>query len=507
LDITGNYSISSTSLGGERGYTALVVNLNGTGDQIIYCEEGGVGDRVNINKTSGTLTVANDLALNGWAYTQGTVSGLDTHTLSFEDDTYGVFTPGSLTYSNIEINKTTHSSTWDQLTVGSGTLTISGSFNLTEGEVIMSTNDPTVSVSGSVTIGSLGELSATSNTMTVNGNWTNSGTFSHGNGTVIFAGTDTATLTSGASSFYNIELNKTRDYGFYNDFVISGTVTVVGNLTHTDGEFRDGQINLTGNYIIAAGSDGAPSVSASTIINMNSSTDQSIIYNTGGIGDDIHVDKSSGTLTISSDIIINGWTYVQGTVMGLDNYTLIFGDDRLGYFSPGSLAYSDIEINKTNHNGIYDNVSVSGTVNLTGNLIHTEGEFNGGQFNISSGNYIVTATADGSQSGSASTIMNFNGTGDQSVVYSEGGVAAHIRIDKPSGNLYVTDNMVVHDWTYVQGNIPNIDIYTLVLGDGGQSYFTPASLTYGNIEIYKTEHNGVYDDLYMTAGTLLKINR
>ncbi|MDD3190554.1 MAG: hypothetical protein PHI66_02575, partial [Candidatus Pacebacteria bacterium] len=504
INLAGDYTVGSSSSGAYPYTSATIINLNhATNDQVISGSD-GIGAHIYINKPGGSVSLTSDLGINDWTYIQGVVNNLDSYTLTFGGQGNGTFTHGGLVYGNIVINKTA-SEDWDNLFIDAGALNINN-LTVTDGELYFNTNNPTVNISGNVTIAAAGNLYAGTSPITVNGNWTNEGIFNHGNGAVIFAGTDIATLASGVSSFYNLELNKTHDYGYYNDFVISGIVTVVNDLTHTDGEFRDGQINVAGDYIIATGSDGASSISVATIVNVNGGADQFILYSAGGIGDDIHVDKSSGTLMISSDIIINGWTYIQGTVMGLDNHTLIFGDNRLGYFMPGSLTYSDIEINKTSHTGIYDNVTVSGTVDLTGNLIHTEGEFNGGQFNFSSGNYIVTATADGSQSGSASTIMNFNGAGDQSVIYSEGGVAAHIRVDKPSGNLYVMDNMVVHDWTYVQGNIPDMDTYTLILGDGGQSYFTSASLTYGNIEIYKTEHNGVYDDLYITAGTILKIN-
>lgn len=504
IDLTGDYIVGADASGTATysSTVATIVNLNSSGDQAIIFSAGGIAAHIHIDKPSGTLTISSDITTCSWTYIRGTVVGMGTYKLTLGDDYHGYFAPGTLTYKDIEINKT---GSYDDLTFSADTLNISGNLTFTDGEIKLNTNDPVVSVAGSVVIDVNALVYGSSNLFTVNGSWTNAGIFNHSNGTVVFGGTNTSTLTPGASAFYNLELNKTYDYGFYDNFVVSGTVEVANNLTHTDGEFRDGQINVAGNYIIGVKSGGAPSGSTPTIVNMNGAGDQQIIYNVGGVGDNIRIDKTSGTLTISSNVKVNGWNYVQGTVVGLDENVLIFGDDMLGYFVPGSLAYRYVEINKTSHNGIYDNVTVSGTVNLTGNLTHTEGEFNGGQFDISLGNYIVTATADGSQSGSASTIMNFNGAGDQSVVYSTGGVASHIRIDKPSGNLNIADGMIVHDWTYVRGNVPNIDSYTLVLGDNGQSYFTPGSLTYGNIEIYKTEHNGVYDDLYLTAGSLLTI--
>ena len=49
------------------------------------------------------------------------------------------------------------------------------------------------------------------NTLTVNGNWTNSGTFSANNSTVVFSGASSTISGSSATAFYNITINKGID--------------------------------------------------------------------------------------------------------------------------------------------------------------------------------------------------------------------------------------------------------------------------------------------------------
>ncbi len=71
---------------------------------------------------------------------------------------------------------------------------------------------PTLNVAGSclsLTINSGATLNAGAQTLTVNGNWTNNGTFTAGTSNVIFGGTATATVGgTAATSFYKVTVTK-----------------------------------------------------------------------------------------------------------------------------------------------------------------------------------------------------------------------------------------------------------------------------------------------------------
>jgi len=370
--------------------------------------------------------------------------------------------------------------------------------NVTIPDAATTSNDPSISasaVAANVTIAASGILNGNANTISVYGNWTNSGTFNHGNGTVLFLGGNThKTFISGSSQYYNLGLNRGNGY----ILTVSGTATVLGNITHTNGSFGGGQIDLAGNYIIAAGSDGGPYSSSSTIINFNGTADQQILFSTGGVGCRICIDKTSGTVSISDNIVICGWTYIQGAVVGLDTYTLIFGDDYNSTFTPGGLTYTNIELRKTG----YDTLTVSGTGVVSGNITHTSGEFAGGQLNLG-GNYIVTAGAEGGSIYGTSTVINFNhDTNDQTIVYSAGGTAAQVRIDKAGGTFTVNNDIVVCGWTYIQGTVTGLDTYTLIFGDNYNGSFTPGGLVYGDIELNKSG----YDNLSVNGAATISGN-
>ena len=199
--------------------------------------------------------------------------------------------------------------------------------NVTIPDASTTPNDPSISasaVAANVTIAASGILNGNANTISVYGNWTNSGTFSHGNGTVAFGGNSNTAFTPGSSSYNNLSINKPDVY-YLNDLTLSGTATVEGNLTHIAGELVGGQIDLSGNYIIEASADGAPlETSNPTIVNFNDAVaDQQLIYNTGGVGTHVRIDKADGTLSVLGDVVLSGWTYVQGAISGLDTYPLL----------------------------------------------------------------------------------------------------------------------------------------------------------------------------------------
>ncbi|MBI5218512.1 MAG: hypothetical protein HY958_06230, partial [Bacteroidia bacterium] len=103
-----------------------------------------------------------------------------------------------------------------------------------------------ITVNGNLTITS-GRLNANgANTITLYGNWSNSATFTYSTGTVIFTGTATPQTISGATTFYNLTINKAS-----NNVTLNSNITVAnaGTLTFTKGNIVTG----TNYVIIAAG--------------------------------------------------------------------------------------------------------------------------------------------------------------------------------------------------------------------------------------------------------------
>lgn len=505
INLAGNYTIgSAASAGGSTAGTTI--NFNNASSAQAIITSGGVGSSIRIDKAGGTFTISDNIDILGWEYVQGTTTGVNTYTLTFSGGGSGSFVPGSLTYNDIVLNKTSNLDSYDNLTVGSGTLNIAGSFTLTDGELIMSTNNPTVNVSGSVSIAAAGNFRATSNTITVGKSWTNSGTFNHGNGTLSLTSGcgdfSIATFTPGSSVYRNIEINKTCYNQNYPSVNVSGTATVTGNLVQTAGKMNGGQIDLGGNYTVASGASGAYYAAIATTVNFNNTTDQHIYYTAGGVGGQIRVDKTGGSLIIDSDIAVAGWTYVQGNITGLDTYVLTLGGPCPGNFVPGSYVYDDIIINKYSGDDRYNYLNTTGTATVSGNLNHIRGRLRGGQIDLA-GNYTVGASTGTSYNDGAFTIINFNHVSNaQSITYNAGGLAPHIRIDKAGGTFSLSSDVMVTDWTYVQGAVSGINASNITFAGPRSGTFTQGNVTYGSITVNKTSSDGAQDDLTVAAGTL-----
>lgn len=113
------------------------------------------------------------------------------------------------TYGNLDVKAAATAT----LSFPTGTTTVAG--NLTVGDGTHATTASgttnigvTVAVTGNVSVSASSTLIAPSTTMTVGGNWTNAGTFTNSSSTVKFTGTsNSATITSGGSSFYNLSMN------------------------------------------------------------------------------------------------------------------------------------------------------------------------------------------------------------------------------------------------------------------------------------------------------------
>lgn len=117
--------------------------------------------------------------------------------------------------------------TWTDTSASSSNI----GYAVIDGEIL------TVTLSGntkaqSVTIGNDDTLNASSGgyTLSVLGSWTNNNSFVPLNGTVIFIGTTTETIRTGASSFNNLTFNATGTWYF-----ASSTLTLTGNLTIATG--------------------------------------------------------------------------------------------------------------------------------------------------------------------------------------------------------------------------------------------------------------------------------
>jgi hypothetical protein len=116
----------------------------------------------------------------------------------------------------------------------------SGLTTILGGDII--TINSTLTLSGNLTINKRSKLNAGANTINLQSNWTNYGTFTSGTGTVIFNGTDDQSV-NGTTQFNNVTLSSNGN------IQINGATTINGILTLTSG-----RITSSSTYPLVLGS-------------------------------------------------------------------------------------------------------------------------------------------------------------------------------------------------------------------------------------------------------------
>ncbi len=203
----GHLTISSA------GTRTLGGNVTVGGDLTV---SGGVLDlssyTANRSSTGGTITVSNGATLKIGG-TNEFPSNYTTHTLG---------TTGTVEYSGT--NQTVSVETYGNLTVsGSGTKTVADD----------------LTVAGNLTIGSSTTFTPGSNIITVQGNFSNSGTFTAGESDVQLTGSSDVAIT-GATTFYTLTVNKSA---------ATKTITLNNNVTASTLTMTQGKVATGANVI------------------------------------------------------------------------------------------------------------------------------------------------------------------------------------------------------------------------------------------------------------------
>jgi hypothetical protein len=489
IDVKGDINVSNTATG--CGGDAMI-NINGTTAQQFNGNiTAGTGalSQLTINKTSGTLTLANFPGVsNNFIYTAGTIDP-GTSTFCFTHGSVGAYSiTGSLTLASLDFTMntslttitiaaaTTISATGDLTIAGAGgTLINSGNINVNGNVLLTGTSTggggtTTINIVGAGaetidgtaiivnqsrlpiininkaggTLSLTGNISFSANVTytagTVNGgastcyivnNLTMTGSFPLNNLTVSAAGNTTVTIASGTT----ISVGNTLDLENGVNYVVvnTGTIAVLGNIIDNNSSIIGG-----GTGTILINGTGAQAITSTGI------ADQ-------GKFPSITINKTSGTLTFPSLItVVGNWTYSSGTLdVSTNNSTIVFsgnlninGSHSLNNISfEGSNNYTFTTTPATTLT-VLGNMAITGTFNTT---------FVTGTINLI-GDLNLTNTATG---GGGSTVFSFAGTTNQaihsSLLVNQSTLPA-IAINKSSGTLTFPALITVFgNWTYVAG--------------------------------------------------------
>ena len=243
---TGAYNITFSNTIEGTSADNLTLNAGGSGAVILYKTLGAGGEINNLSITSGgvysrirgNITTSGNQTFNGLIRLENTSNT-------------NIFT--STSNGNLTFDAVSGSSTSKNFTVNTGgTVSIDGTINTIgliskqgAGDFDIGTNDITATgltltagtfnndgdasgtwdINGNVAING-GTLNATSGTFKLTGNWINSGTFIHKDGTVVFDGAD---QNIGAETFYNLTASGSGTKTIVDDVTVSNDLSVSGS--------------------------------------------------------------------------------------------------------------------------------------------------------------------------------------------------------------------------------------------------------------------------------------
>lgn len=263
-----------------------------------------------------------------------------------------------------------------------GTLTASSTRIGDSNPVVVNanTNDPSINVTGNVTIGT-GSTFVASNVgaFDVGGSWSNSGTFTHSNGSVRFNSTDTGeTVTVGNSTFYDLEFNSSSG-----GWTLADSATTTRNLNLAAASSftqAPGTILSVGGTFTNSVGGGATTWTGSTLA-LVSNTSYTIntklvgadTYNTLSVASSTDVrmwNSSAGTTSIATDSSLYSQDHaaVDGDLYIWGEYTRSTGSDYWSYetdFDGTSLSGSGRQVDVR--------IATSSTVTLSGGVLDVIG--------------------------------------------------------------------------------------------------------------------------------------
>ena len=415
----------------------------------------------------GNLVINSDFTRTGGSFNAG--SGTVTYAGSASQDV-----AGGITYNNLSISKSSATATLTTAATATGDLAVNGGTFLV--------NAPLV-VGGTVTIGAGATLDGGLSVISVGGDWSGSGSFASGSGTVVLNGASQQSISP--TTFNNLTVNKSNGRA-----LLTGGLPINGDLTVAAGTldlgvFTANRTSIGGTLTLAdwttlrlAGANNFPINYA--IVNISSKS--TVEYY--GSGTQIVAPVAYGNLTFSnggSNVkILSGNTAVAGNLLINSGSTFDAGSFALtvdgnwnnsGAFTPssslvilagssntlsGNTAFNDLTV--TGNYTASGDITVNGTMTVTGSYQAggTSTTFSGDFFNtgsfLSGGTVTFTGTTVQTiemDSGFVSTgTVNFNGsvspdfvsltspTFDNVNVNNTGGIA-------PNTDWLVTGNFIV----------------------------------------------------------------
>ncbi|MFZ4619625.1 MAG: hypothetical protein ACOYNS_03640 [Bacteroidota bacterium] len=516
LTVAGNIDGSWST---NRTHSISVGSSSLTVGGSLQLGDGTAGHIINLSLGSGTIDIQGSLnqtsssslifsgsgALNikgNYNYTSGTFTA-SIGTVTYNGAASQIVAP--LTYRNLVINKASGTATL------SSSATVTNNFTVTAGTFAAAAN---IAVSGNISIATDATLSGGGSTISLGGNWSNSGTFTPGTGTLNLNGGSSQSIEQ--TTFNNLTINKglgtaspaanltingnlsvlagTFDLTSFtvNRSVLGGTLTVAGGATLQIG----GTANFPSSYSVNT-------LSATSTVEYNGTDTQSVAtvsYGNLTFSNGSSKAKSlSGNTVITGNLTINsGATLDEGSntieLNGnlTDNGSFSSSHGTLNLNGSGKSVTGSVNINNLGVTGSYsssNNITVTGTFSNTGSLS------TGSATLIFSGNVSNNGTLTNSGS------VTFSGTSAQTLALNSGFTSSG------TTNFNGTIAPVFEDAsspTFATVNVNNTESVSPVLGWTVTGPFTVASGATFNGGGYTHTFNGLFTNngTFSSSGTV-----
>jgi hypothetical protein len=412
--------------------------------------------------------------------------GLDvntgTSTFSYRNTTSATVT--TTTYDNLDFAPASGTPTY---TLSSGSLTLNNNFTIDTGAaatvtVTAATSDPTIDFNGNVSIGASDTFVASdANDMTVAGNWTNLGTFTHQTGrTVTFdAGSTGKTIDARSTNgkFANITFNNASG-----GWTVTNTdLNVTGVLTITNGNLNGGTartITLEGNLTPFVKTGGTFTQGTSTVKYM------------GDSGANILALNGSGTTDAYYNLTIGGFTNAEAVT-----YTMTGDTTVNNVLKIGDSGATDIVI-----------LNAGGTLTLKGSSTPMDiatggkGTFAAGTGTVAytSGSGVAALSTLAMTSGNAFYNLVINGTG----TFTAGGAFDAATLTVTSGTLAIADNVTLGGNVTGNGTINHTSGTFTLMGGLGSNFGGDTAWNFNNLTFGEGNSTATGTGTITIGGTL-----
>ena len=321
------------------------------------------------------------------------------------------------------------------------------------------TQQPTIAAAGTVNakdvvIETGAALTMTTGTLNVAGNFTNSGTFTPGTGTVNFMLNGTQTVTIGSSSFYNVGINLGLLPSVVPKVQLTGNTTINGDYTNTSGSLNLNSFDLTigGNYLNSVSNTGLEDglIPGTGNVIFNKASGIQTLSQAQGL-DFRHIKHTgAGTLQLLSDISTVGNIINSAGIFDGNDKIITVGNNfnNTAIFTSGAGTTGEIYLTK-----------IGGTQTLTaGTAVFQKFTHNGtGTLNLSGivevkGDVVIDAPIS-----AGTSTLKLSGTGNQMISGEQSVIALkHMTIEKTTAAGTVTLSKPVKvdgTLTMTRGNI------------------------------------------------------